>query len=470
MWILPTKNRPDNLRRFVSASREMGVSTPLLICVNHDDWAANRAQYDEIERLLPPGWAFTQVQATCYGEAVRAMWNTVKDCDWIGLVCDDLLPTTSKWDTQLISHLNGWNVVSSNDGWQAPNRIHGAIVWSGPLAREVGWIFPPGLNHIFHDDVWETLGRETGCWQTRMEIMVKHLHEALDGVIGPTMDRESDLWKHDEAWYRDWLANDKDKIVAKIEGLKAQRGVQKITADFTGVSLIIATPSHSGTYDGSYMESLYATTQALGGWGAQVLWLKEQYTADIALARAKLISTFIRSNSSHMLMIDADMGWNVDAVIRLFYAKKDIVAVAGPKKRYPLQFAANHTDASGNPIDLKYDTKSATMEVSEVGAAFMLITRECALKMAQAYPQLEYLGVTGEPEWALFNPFVDDKRYFSEDFSFCRRWRDIGGTVHICADIPLKHTGTHQFEGALQQTLQNNREILPPRQIAEADE
>ena len=466
MWILPTKNRPDNLRRFVQASREMGVSTPLLVVVNHDDWIINAEQYQEIERLLPPGWAFTQVEASCYGDAVRAMWATVKDCDWIGLVCDDLIPSTSKWDTQLISHLNGWNVVSSNDGWQAPNRIHGAIVWSGPLAREVGWIFPPGLNHIFHDDVWETLGRETGCWSTRMEIMVKHDHEALHGVVGPTVDRQSDLWKYDEAWYVDWLANDKHKVVEKIEALKTSRGVVKVNAKFDGVSLIIATPSHSGTYDGSYMESLYATTQALGSWGAQVMWLKEQYTADIALARAKLISTFIRSNSTHMLMIDADMGWNVDAVIRLFYAKKDMVAIAGPKKRYPLQFAANHTDDRGNPIDLAYETASATMEVSEVGAAFMLITRECALKMVEAHPELMYFGVTGEPEWALFNPTVKESRYFSEDFSFCRRWRDIGGKVHICPDVALKHTGTHQFEGSLMQTLQTNRAVPAPQAIA----
>lgn len=462
MWILPTKGRPENLRRFVSANREMGCSTPGLIVVNRPDWVEHEAAYREIEALLSPGWGFVQVDATCYGDAVRAMWDTVKNDDWIGLVCDDLLPTTSKWDTQLLQHLTGWNVVSTNDGWQAPRRLHGAIAWSGDLARAVGWIFPEGLRHIFHDDVWETLGKETSCWQTRMEIMVKHMHESKDGIVGPTMDPTSELWKHDEAWYQNWYVTERRAVVDRIEALKKAKGITQFKVDVKGMSVMVATPSHSGTYDGSYMESLYATTQALGQLGAEVIWLKEQYTADIALARGKLISTFARSSSTHMLMIDADMGWSVDAVLRLFHANKDMVAVAGPKKRYPLQFAANYTDAAGNPIMMTLEQKSGTWEVGEVGAAFMMITRNCALKMIADYPELEYQGVTGESEWGLFIPFVENKRYYSEDFAFCKRWTRKGGHVHICADIPLKHTGTHQFEGALLQTLEQNRQIAAP--------
>jgi len=459
MWILPSRGRPENLRRFVNAAREMGTSTPGTIVVDKDDNVRHGAAYAEITRLLPPGWRFKVIESSGYGNAVRAMWDETKDLAWVGLVSDDLLPSVSKWDTTLITGLNGYNVVSSNDGWQAnadirQARIHGAAVWSGDLLRAVGWLFPDGLDHVFHDDVWENLGRATGCWIVNMQVMVRHLHESLGGVIGPTMDRQSGLWKHDEAWYVEWQASGMHHVVARIEALKTARGVRQIGYDFKGVKLMIATPSGSGTYEGTYMESLYATTQALSAWGADVMWVKQQYLAEVDLARAKLFAAFVRSSCTHMLSIDDDMGWDIAAVIRLFYANKDAVAVAGPKKRYPLQFAANRTDERGNPLELQFDPDSLTMEVNEVGAAFMLITKAMALRMVEAYPDLTYTGETGETEWAVYQPMLEHGRRFGEDFAFCRRWTKLGGAIHVCADVPLKHTGGHQFEGALSQVMQ----------------
>jgi hypothetical protein len=173
----------------------------------------------------------------------------------------------------------------------------------------------------------------------------------------------------------------------------------------------------------------------------------------VALARAHVFAAFMRSDCTHLLTIDADMGWTVDAIIRLFCAKKDFVAVAGPKKRYPLQFAANWTDDAGNPKPLEFDISTGTMEVGEVGSAFTLLTRRMATRMVEAYPDLEYDGVTGQPEWSLYCPFIRARRYYSEDFAFARRWQDLGGRVFICPDVPLKHTGKHTFHGAFASTM-----------------
>jgi hypothetical protein len=124
------------------------------------------------------------------------------------------------------------------------------------------------------------------------------------------------------------------------------------------------------------------------------------------------------------------------------------VAVAGPKKRYPLQFAANFTDQNGDPVPLTMDQSTGTMEVGEVGSAFTMITRECAQKIADAHPELQSTSITGEREWHVYDPIVTPQRKFGEDFAFCKRWRDIGGRVYICPDVPLKHVGAHTFEGS----------------------
>lgn len=451
-WLLPTRGRIHNLRRFLNAAREMGTDTPGLVLVNRPELEAHADEYASAMKLFP-SWECVAVDAESYGDAIRAVWDRIKGMDWVGLASDDLVPAVSLWDKQLVGAIKGWNVVSSNDGWQArPNiaesRMHGATVWSGDVLRAVGWLFPPKLRHIFHDDIWETIGRNTSCWQVRMDIMVKHLHEALEGVRGPTVDPNSDLWKHDQAVFQAWVGADAPRCLAAVQEVMQRHGVVAMRPDFTGVSLMIGTPSVDGKYESTFMTSLWKTFDMLKASGVPTQFAEEKYTADIALARDNIFSAFVRSNATHLLMIDADMGWDLDAVIRLFCARKDFVAIAGPKKRYPIQFAANHTDPEGNPIPLEFDTGTGTMEVSEVGSAFALVTREMALRMVGAYPELEHKNLSGEQSWAVFNPMVVEGRFFSEDFAFCKRWRLIGGKVFIVPDVRLKHTGFHTFEAA----------------------
>ena len=462
VWLLPTRNRLDNVRRFLSAAREMGCSSSGWILVNEDELEANKAAYEALKPYAPgPKWQIIGVKADSYGAALRAVWPKVKDMQWVGLVSDDLVPCSSGWDVSLINSLQGWNMVSSGDGWQCQSadinksRMHGATAFSGDLLREIGWLFPPKLKHIFHDDIMEAVGRETNCWQIRVDILVKHLHEALEGVRGPTMDPNSLLWQHDEAIYKEWVAAEKEATVARVKGLMTRYGVKTMKADYAGVSLMIATPSIDGRYEGNYVISLFQTMEMLKQQGVPSQWSEERYTADIALARSKLLAAFRRSSCSHLLMVDADMDWEPQAVARLFCAKADLVAVAGPKKRYPLSFAANYTDDFGSPLNLQYDAENGTMEVSEIGAAFVLLTRNCVERMCAAYPELEYFGLTGEKEHLLFAPQVWNKRIMSEDWSFMRRWRAIGGKVLMAPDISLGHTGHHTFRGSFKDAIES---------------
>ena len=464
VWLLPTNN-PVKLRRFLTYAREMGVSTRGWVVINESD----RQDYESIKAFLPVGWEYRRVKAQCYGDAVRACWEWTKDMPWVGLVADDLVPCSSGWDVKLIAELQGWNMVSSNDGWQAQNeditrsRIHGALVISGDLMRTIGWLFPPNLKHIFHDDFLENIGRAGPCWQIKVEVLVKHLHEALEGKRGPTMDPNSDLWKHDEAIFKSWMEKPVEEpdgfasVVSRVKALMERSGVKTFMPDFTGLSLMIATPSIDGTYQGDYVIGLYRTMEALRQYKCNSRWSEERYTADIALARSKILASFLRSDCSHLLMVDADMGWEPKDVMRMLAAKKDFVAVAGPKKRYPLTFAANWTDDKGNPKALEYDPNSGTIEVSEIGCAFVLITRSCAERVYKGYPELTYIGMTGEQERLVFAPMVWHKRIMSEDWAFCKRWRGVGGTVHMIPDIALKHIGTHCFQGSFRQAIEEQQ-------------
>src|SRR5262249_21777665 len=57
--------------------------------------------------------------------------------------------------------------------------------------------------------------------------------------------------------------------------------------------------------------------------------------------------------------------------------------------------------------------------------------------------------------WRFFDCMVDPDsgRYLSEDYAFCRRWRDMGGKVWVDLNCKLTHMGQHLFGGDLAESL-----------------
>lgn len=468
MWLLPSRRRLGNLKRFLQSVREFGCSTPGLILVNEDELAEDRALYQALD--LPAQWHILGVAANSMHEALRCAWPMVKDKKWIGLLQDDLVLQSPNWDVGLLKSLTGANVVSANDGNET-GRMHGAIVWSGDLARELGWLYPPGLKHLYGDDVWEGLGRATGCWKVCSDIITRHLNETYQANPDDTARHVASHTAHDQAAFQVWQAEEMPACVETIRALMARHGQSNLFANFSGVSLLIAAPSIDGKYEHSFLKAWHETMFGMAQNGVMVRFAQEIYNADICLARSKIISMFQRSAYTHLLMIDADMGWDFNAVVRLFAANKDFVAIAGPKKSYPLRYAASFTDSDGTILNLHMESASGCAEVSEVGMAFCLITKACADRMVAGYPELAFKGLTGEFDYALFTPIVVNHKYYAEDFAFCYRWRNIGGKLFICPDVALKHTGGHTFEGALSQQFQPVRQTViesAPTQVAKA--
>lgn len=79
----------------------------------------------------------------------------------------------------------------------------------------------------------------------------------------------------------------------------------------------------------------------------------------------------------------------------------------------------------------------------------------------QAYPHLNYTpdGPPNNPlkplHWLFFDCMVDPDsgRYLSEDYAFCRRWRDIGGKVWIDSQSKLQHLGQYNYVGDVETSL-----------------
>jgi hypothetical protein len=48
---------------------------------------------------------------------------------------------------------------------------------------------------------------------------------------------------------------------------------------------------------------------------------------------------------------------------------------------------------------------------------------------------------------------VREGRYYSEDWTFCENWRDLGGQVWVDKRVLLRHTGTYVFDYATHEPL-----------------
>jgi hypothetical protein len=162
----------------------------------------------------------------------------------------------------------------------------------------------------------------------------------------------------------------------------------------------------------------------------------------VGKAREHLLWDAMATPATHILFVDDDMGWDPRILTRLIAADMDFVAAVGVRKQDTLSVCCNFL-----PNPQNFDDRTGFLEVQDVGFAFVLLKRAAVLRLAQAYPELEYRTTNGRREWALFLDMIDRGDRLSEDFSFCRRWRAIGGRIFIDQDAALLHAGRKEFTG-----------------------
>ena len=187
MHLIPSLNRIKKLTDCMGSFRATHVSTPGMILVDAEDLSKNLEAYDGMRERLPKGWSIRVTKARGMGDKVREIWQEIRDSEWVSLMNDEHFAITDEWDKKLIRQLNGKNFVSSNDRWNAPARAAGCTMWSMPLLETCGWpIFPPQINHLGIDDVWEQLGRVTGTWRVDMSVVIEHRHVFKGGELDET--------------------------------------------------------------------------------------------------------------------------------------------------------------------------------------------------------------------------------------------------------------------------------------------
>ena len=444
LWLLPSSRRVENLHRFFEACFVTNTKTRGVVLVQSDEYEELKEEYSKL--WLPEGWAIVSSPFPTHSGRIKEFVKQFMDHDWVGVITDEHIPTTPDWDRLIIEGVQGWNVVGCNDCYQAPHVLGGCFAVSGDILRAVGGLVPDGMESANISDIWGTLCREASCLIYKIDVMVRYVVDTPDIPDGKAQENSE--------WNTDALR----AAGEEVEKLKSKKNILHKSVDVSNIRLMIATPSGSGRFVTDYVSSLFGTFQLLNEKGVPHQWIIENGNADIADARAELLSTFYNSDYTHLLMIDDDMGWSPDVLGRMLMAGEDFVAIAGRKKRDQPMFAVNPIVDETGEADLTFHRDSATVEVKEIGGAFVLLTRNCVDALVKAYPELKYRKQGSVEKHALFLPMMVDNVYKGEDYAFCHRWRALGGKVYVCPDLPLKHIGQKTYEGAWAQTWTASKE------------
>ena len=200
--------------------------------------------------------------------------------------------------------------------------------------------------------------------------------------------------------------------------------------------------SYSAEPDLACMYSLLSSQPAaiLAGWH---LMMSCRFGDSILpRARCSLLGEFARSDCDKLLMIDDDVSWQAEHLVRILRHEEDLVGGVYPKKSDEVAYpAVLHPDRPAIRPD-------GLVEVAGLPGGFVCISKNAAWKIIEAYSKQVFWDMASCTDcWAVWDFGVRPEGWHGEDYRFCDRWREIGGKLYADTEIPLSHTGRKTWTG-----------------------
>ena len=237
-------------------------------------------------------------------------------------------------------------------------------------------------------------------------------------------------------------------------------------------SVFLATPAYGGQANILFFKSLLDLQPACEREG---IGLHIELTGGDALitrARSRMATQFLEeTDHTHLMFVDADIAFRPEHLFRLLGSNKDVVGGV-----YPLKLVDWAKAAAAARDGLK-DIQAASLgyvvgftpnpqqsvevddegfgRVDSIGTGFMLISRAALERVRDANPQLRCrladMNLAAKEVTLFFDTMIDPdtREHLSEDYAFCRRWRDVGGEVWADFRTRLSHIGHATFTGSL---------------------
>ncbi|HTK36691.1 MAG TPA: hypothetical protein VL358_15580 [Caulobacteraceae bacterium] len=237
------------------------------------------------------------------------------------------------------------------------------------------------------------------------------------------------------------------------------------------VSVLLATPCYGGMANILFFNSVLRLQKACQARGLKLEVLLTGGDALITRARSRIATDFLRqTDHSHLLFVDADIGFDPEHLFRLLKADKPLVGGVYPLKtlhwdKIPEAVRRGARDLQAAALGyvvrfLPNPDQTVALEdgfgpVAYVGTGFMLIAREVLETLAAAHPELhcsiDDVNAESKATVMFFDTMIDPatNEHLSEDYAFCKRWRDCGGEIWADFQSPMSHIGHATYTGGL---------------------
>ncbi|MCJ2013111.1 hypothetical protein [Methylobacterium sp. J-076] len=264
-----------------------------------------------------------------------------------------------------------------------------------------------------------------------------------------------------------------------------------VEPDSVRPGIFVATPAYGAACYMPYVSGLLSLQKACTEAGIGFDYFYVSGTALLHEQRNVAAAAFMHhSDLSHLLFLDADLGFEGADIVRMFAAQQDVVLGPYPAKHINWQAvvdaARRQPDLAPHEVALYMADYSAIFygldgreafvadglnEIHAGGAGLMLLSRTALAALEEAYPaarstlpapyghlvpnvdiMVEYFAFDREP----------DGRLLSEDLTFCKRWREIGGRIYAAPWVRATHVGPFYFRGELPLLLSANRSASSP--------
>lgn len=177
----------------------------------------------------------------------------------------------------------------------------------------------------------------------------------------------------------------------------------------------------------------------------------------VTKARNIIVANFLASEATHMLFLDADMGLDVDAAVKMLAADVDVI-VAGYMTRNGRGMV---------PSEVRASDKEGLLECERAGTGVMMLSRGALERFVTAYPEKRLKDdqhwAPGEPAadryYQVFNAEGVDGQYWGEDYRFCQLWRELQQRIYVEPTIRTRHHASVVYERSLVDQLRLNQAV-----------
>ena len=208
----------------------------------------------------------------------------------------------------------------------------------------------------------------------------------------------------------------------------------------------------------AWVKSIMSLQEAFLADGLDHNWLWIENESLVQRARNTIAAQFLELPYERLMFIDSDIEFIPDDVAKLYNLDADVACGSYPMKRIGIK---STVWKDGKLLDI--DELSGPTEIDFAGTGFLMIKKGVFEKLREQYPERTHRD--GKPgvspitvankentreTFSWFDPKVSDgpenlRVYWSEDYSFCKEWREMGGKIVLDPSIKLKHWGTYGF-------------------------